>query len=93
MGFNKKQIEAILTKNYICPKCGEKMVFEDESESTLVCEHCGHDMDSDYYGLTEEEIDNLYPTEEEVLAAAGEYESDDNECEEIYEEEYNELED
>lgn len=30
--FNKKQIEAMFNRKYICHECGELMEFEDEHE-------------------------------------------------------------
>lgn len=65
--FNKKQIEAMLSGNYICNKCGKKMEFEDEWEDTLVCPHCGNSVDLDNYGYEDDEYERLYPTREEVL--------------------------
>ena len=67
MIFNEKRIEAMLTQNYICPECNAKMKWETEMEDILVCENCGFSIDSDYYGLSEEEYGSLYPTLEEVL--------------------------
>lgn len=44
------------------------MEFEDEGEDILVCPHCGHSVELDYYGREgDEEYENLYPTLEEVL--------------------------
>ena len=63
MGFlNKKQHLAFVTGEYICPKCGKLMEFEDEWESVLICEHCGFDMDVDHYGTDEEDVneDTVY---------------------------------
>lgn len=66
--LNEKQVEAMLTQNYICPECGAKMKWETEWEDILVCESCGSSMDSEMYGLdSDEEYEKLYPTEEEVL--------------------------
>lgn len=56
--------KAFITRNYICPECGKTMVFEDEYESILVCEHCGHSMDIDEYGVDPDSL--YYPTREEV---------------------------
>ena len=64
--FNDKLREALFTGNYICPKCGGRMEFEDKIwRDTLVCPACGESMDLDEYGL--EEGENLYPTLEEVM--------------------------
>lgn len=57
--FNDKRVEALETGIYICPKCGEQMVWEDEEMGDLVCEHCGESMNIDRYGLSQEEIDDL----------------------------------
>lgn len=66
MGFmNKKQLKALLTKDYTCPECGSKLHFEDEYEDVLVCDNCGYDVDSDRYGISDEEYDSLYPREDD----------------------------
>ncbi len=85
--FNNAQRDALLTGRYICSECGELMIFEDENEDTLVCPNCGHDEDSDHYGLTDEEYENLYPTKEEVCG----YEDDDDEEDEYNGESYDEV--
>lgn len=65
--FNDLLKRGLETGRYICPECGEDMVFEDEEfRDTLVCEHCGHSMDLDHYGFTNEEYDDLYPAEDEL---------------------------
>ncbi len=65
--FNDKNVEGLMTGDYFCPVCGEKMIFEDdETRDILVCEHCGHSMDLDHYGFTDEEYAKLYPTKEEL---------------------------
>lgn len=65
--FNEDLVAGLMTGNYICPECGELMVFEDEDAGDiLVCENCGHSMELDHYGFTDEEYDDLYPTKEEV---------------------------
>ena len=67
--FNEERILAMETGNYWCPKCGFKMEWEDEWEETLICPNCGHDMDSDHYGIeSEEEYEALYSTKEELEA-------------------------
>lgn len=91
--FNKKQIEAMVSGDYICSECGAKMEFEDEWEDTLVCPNCGHDIDLEHYGFeNEEEYEALYPTKEEVLGY-GENEDKDNERGETYDEICGELDD
>lgn len=78
--FNKKQIEAMFNRKYVCHECGELMEFEDEHEDILVCPACGHSVDLDNYGCEDEEnYENLYPTREEILGIADDsgYESDD----------------
>lgn len=66
--FNDEQRRAILTGNYWCPECFERMEWENDNEDVLICPNCGLVMDSERYGMTDEEYDDLYPTEEEVLA-------------------------
>jgi len=64
--FNEMMKEAWRTGIYKCPECGAHMEFEDDSEDTLVCDNCGHSMDTERYGFTDEEYEDLYPTEDEV---------------------------
>lgn len=64
--FSDKWTEALETGEYICPKCGSIMEFEDEWEETLVCMKCGYDEDIDHYGFTDEEYNQLYPREEDL---------------------------
>ena len=65
--FNEKQVEAMFSHNYICPKCGGKMEFEDEYEDILICTKCNHDMELDRYGFeSDEEYDALYPRKEDL---------------------------
>lgn len=87
--FNEKEQRAILTGEYICPECGKLMEFEDDSQETLVCPHCGNDIAFERYGLTDEEYDNLYPTESEVLDKHDDHGEDDSG--ETYDEVYGEL--
>lgn len=76
--FNDKQIEAMLSGEYVCSECGKKMEFEDEWEDTLVCPHCGHNVDIDRYGFeSDEEYESLYPTREEVLGIVEDYDSEE----------------
>lgn len=43
------------------------MEWETENEDSLVCPECGHSMDSEMYGLDEDEsYESLYPTKEEL---------------------------
>lgn len=91
--FSDKHIIAMRTGIYPCDKCDGTMVFEDESEETLICTKCGYEVYIDDYGFTEEELENRYPTREEVT---GEYEDDfdeDNPWGDTYDEVYNELDD
>ena len=62
---------------YICPECGHKMIFE--TSDSLLCEKCGYGVDYDKYGLTDEEYENLYPTEDEYLSSIGEYHGENEE--------------
>ncbi len=87
--FNEKQIIGMLTRNYTCSECGEKMEFEDENEEILICIKCGHSVDLEHYGLeNEEDYESLYPTKEEVI---GYDEDEEKDTGEYYEEEYDEL--
>lgn len=91
--FNKKQIEAMVSGDYVCSKCGARMEFEDEWEDTLVCPNCGHDIDLEHYGFeNDEEYEALYPTKEEVLDY-DEDEGENNGYEDTYDEVCGELDD
>lgn len=91
--FNKKAIEALLKRKYICSECGAEMEFEDEWEEVLICHKCGHLIDSEMYGFeNDEDYDALYPTEEELLDFENEND-EDNEYGETYEEVCGELSD
>ena len=58
-------LAAFKTGVYICPECGKDMtVFEEEG--VLVCEHCGFETDTDHYGFTDDEYEELYPLEEDL---------------------------
>ena len=70
--FSDLWINAFYTGKYVCPKCGAEMEFEDEQESVLICETCGYDVDIDDYGH-EDDLDERYPTKEEVCG----YEEDE----------------
>ncbi|GHV42178.1 hypothetical protein FACS189490_10570 [Clostridia bacterium] len=86
--FNEKWIAAMQTGNYICSECGGAMEFEDEWEETLVCLACGHEVDIERYGYSDdEEYDALYPTREEVMGD----EDDEDDTGETYDEVYGEL--
>ena len=90
--MNEAREEAMLTGKYYCDACGGLMEWEDEWEDILVCPACGNSINSDHYGLTDEEYDELYPTKEDVLG----YDEDDEDDEyngETYEEVYGELSD
>lgn len=90
--INKAREEAMLTGEYYCDACGGLMEWEDEWEDILVCPACGNSIDSDHYGLTDEEYDELYPTKEDVLGY-DEGDEDDEYNGETYEEVYGELSD
>lgn len=89
--FNDAQVDALLTGRYICNECGALMEFENEWEDTLVCPKCGNSIDSDHYGMSDEEYDALYPTMEEICGYEDEDEDEYNG--EIYEEVCGELSD
>jgi len=63
---NKVLSFGLETGIYICPDCGKLLEFEDEYRETLVCLNCGYEVDIDEYGYTEEELDSLYPREDEL---------------------------
>lgn len=71
--FNSARVAALTTGDYFCPNCGEKMIWEDEDLGFLVCENCGESMDSDEYGLSEDERDELYGTVEHKEYEPDEY--------------------
>lgn len=86
--MNEKRLKAMISGEYPCEKCGELMKWETDWEDILICPKCGYSIDSDHYGLTEEEYEALYPTLEEVI---NQEESDEELEGEIYEEVYEEL--
>jgi len=86
--LNDAQKDALLTGRYVCSECGALMEFEDENEDILICLNCGHSVDLDHYGMTENEYDALYQTEEEVCE-----DDEDEHHGESYEEVYGELSD
>lgn len=55
MGINWDFLLAAWSREYICPECGDIMHFEDENESSLVCDSCGFSMDIDDYGTEEDD--------------------------------------
>lgn len=86
--FNEELSKALHTGNYICNKCGTKMYFEDEEVAdTLICPHCGHSVDLEFYGLEEEEAyDKLYPLKEDICncdECVEEFESYEEVCGEL----------
>ena len=95
--FNDALIRGLHGGGYYCRECGARMEFEDDNEDTLVCPNCGNSDDLDHYGFTDEEYDELYPTEEEVLAREGIFPDDEDNDEddeyEMYEEVHGELDD
>lgn len=74
--MNKAFKKAFETGNYICPKCGKSMQFENEWKDTLVCVHCGYDMDIEHYGLTDEEYNDLYPRKQDIIGITDEYDDE-----------------
>lgn len=87
--FSEAWKAAFLTGDYVCPKCGGKMYFEDDNEETLICSDCGFDEDIDHYGFTDEEYETEYP----LLERPDDEESDEDEnrCGETYDEVCGEL--
>lgn len=83
--FNDKQIAAMKSGEYRCPKCGRLMRWEDEYEDVLICTGCGETIDGDRYGFTDDEYEEIYPTFDKIVDC-----DTDNESE-IYEEVYGEL--
>ena len=57
--INDERRAAMFSGEYICPRCGERMEYEDANEDSLVCSSCGHSMDIDRYGFTDEEYEDL----------------------------------
>ncbi len=64
--LNSARIDALYTGEYTCPYCGGSMEFEDEWETVLVCPSCGESIELDRYGYSDDEYDELYPTEDEL---------------------------
>ena len=49
--MNDKLKEALRTGKYLCPECGNLMVFEDEKwKDSLICEECGYGCSTLEYG-------------------------------------------
>ncbi len=76
--FNEKLTEALFTGEYICKECGQRMEFEDEWRSGLVCVHCGYSVELDDYGkddadeaILETSSDEEVPDEPECCRACG----------------------
>ena len=67
---------------YICPECGNEMVWENRLLGALVCEECGYGVNRDRYGKTDEEYEDLYPVDED---------DEDDDSGDTYEEAYDEL--
>lgn len=69
---------------YICPECGNDMVWEDRTLGALVCEKCGYGVNKDRYGKSDddEEYEDIWPYYDE---------DDDEDSGEEYEQVYNEL--
>lgn len=65
---------------YICPECGNDMVWENRLLGALVCEKCGFGINADRYGKSDEEYEDIYP-----------YGEDKDDLGETYEEVYDEL--
>lgn len=60
--FNEKRWLAFETGKFICAKCGEEMIFEDEWEENLLCPKCGYRVTAEMYGFdSEEEYEAVYP--------------------------------
>lgn len=83
--FNEKQIKAITTGIYPCIHCNTPMIWEDEWEDILICPKCGYSVETERYGFTDEEYEDLFPTEDEC--------SDEDDDSEPYDNIYGELDD
>jgi tRNA(Ile2) C34 agmatinyltransferase TiaS len=60
--FSEKWWMAFETGKYICSECGGEMKFTNKWEDRLRCPKCGHEVQTDLYGIeSEEEFDALYP--------------------------------
>ncbi len=56
--MNEELRKALETGKYLCPECGNEMVFEDEKwKDSLMCEACGYGCNLDEYGLEYSEIE------------------------------------
>jgi len=71
---------------YICPECGSELVFTTSREDELLCENCGYNVELDYYGMSEDEIADMYPGPEEFE----EYEPDEEYNGEYYDPDFDE---
>ena len=69
---------------YICPECGNDMVWENRLLGALVCENCGFGINADRYGKSDEDddYDEYYPDGDD---------EDSDDSGEDYEEVYDEL--
>ena len=62
--MNEKLRKALETGEYVCPECGELMIFEDEKwRDSLVCEKCGYSCRLDDYGLDSDDVNRQRITE------------------------------
>ena len=60
--FNEKRWLAFETGKFICPECGNEMVFRDKWETELFCPDCGYEVELEKYGFdSEEEYEAAYP--------------------------------
>ena len=94
--LNETLRDALFNNEFICSKCGGQMEFEDEWEDSLVCPSCGHCVETERYGMEDDEAyealyEKLYPTREEVLGIIEE--DDDLDDSETYDEVCGELDD
>ena len=56
--MNEELRKALETGKYVCPECGELMVFEDEElRDSLLCEKCGYSCKLDDYGKDVDDVE------------------------------------
>lgn len=73
--MNDKLKNALFSGNYVCPECGNRMVFEDEQwKDSLVCENCGYSCGLDDYGQDPEEVEYRQITETAAAIESEAYE-------------------